>query len=350
MQYLNAILILTSNDYLKMSRNFMECVSPEVIEALMLNENETHQKLRKRLASLAAITDIAELKRALDETHIFETQQTQQNRTCIVPVKTGRREIYNSLDKILKAFAETERIGAQHPFDTEMWLPRTNYDEGQIPLYTSILYLQNFRLGDLGRYDFYWFLSLEKTLVVVLTPFLGYRLKPEIIMTFIGDCSLRQKFSSCSYCGKVVPSVAHCCDKTWYCDQICQKDAWPNHRAVCTRSMRHASIASSNDSVTNPESVSQATLSGVESAISAISRLELLGPSLVDKCAVCAASGSLKACKCGKMYCSKACQDSDWTGHKKVCKKLQLGLQASKICSKCKRPSNRPICVKCALK
>ncbi len=280
-----------------------------------------------------------------------------------------------------------------------MSLPETNDDEGQIPLYTSVLYVQNCSLGTLGfsvSYDFHWFLSNKhhgKKLLVVLTPFLGYSQKPEIVLDLIFDVGLKQKFNPCAYCKKAVPSAAHCCDNTWYCDKACQKDHWPVHKAVCTRSARPASSkvlvmnssslsqaalsrssgpASSDVSVMNSSSLSQAALSNgpalseisvtgsadsaphatvsLSSVESAISRLELLSSSVAEVCTVCAAPGSLKTCKCGKLYCSKTCQNFDWSTHKKVCKKPSLGLQASKICSKCKRPADGSVCVKCALK
>ena len=345
--------MFTHNDYINMSRTFMECVSRDVLDACMLNETETHQKFRKRMGRLAAITNDLDLKQALDDVHVYETQS---NGACVVPVRRGRPEIYDSLGRILMAYAETERTGGLHPFYTRMLLPKTNYDEGQIPLFTSVLWVQNFRMGESrsDRYDFHWFLSYQKTLVVVLTPFLGHSQKPETVLEFIFACGLKQNFAPCANCAKVVPSVAHCCAKIWYCNRECQRNDWSLHKEVCTRYTGVTGATGVTD-VTGPASselavyVPEATLSSVESAMS---RLELLGSAVaeVSRCAVCAASGLLKACKCGILYCSKSCQNSDWPAHKKVCKKLQQSLQASKICSKCGKAADGSICIKCALK
>lgn len=120
------------------------------------------------------------------------------------------------------------------------------------------------------------------------------------------------------------------CSNTFYCSKECQKEDWRRHKNVCEGLQRKKEKRTSIKNLQTNNAESSKDSAGVAGATGGAKRCDSDEKEPVGICIKCEKPGHSKRCsRCRKVfYCSKQCQQEDWSKHKQVCK--QVGTHALK--------------------
>ena len=124
----------------------------------------------------------------------------------------------------------------------------------------------------------------------------------------------------CAACGKTSGTLKKCsrCNSISYCSKICQQNDWTKHKVSCQIPMKEE----------RPEDY-------------------LSSDHTIDMCAACGkTTDTLKKCsRCKNIsYCSKSCQQSDWSKHKTNC---QIPMKEEKAEDYSSPDRTRDVCAAC---